>query len=352
MKNKKIIKFGLLGLGTIVKLRIVKLFKKELKNSKVTAVFDKDLKKTNDYCKKFNCKINKSEKEFFLRDFDFCYISTPSGSHFQDILKCFRYGKSVIVEKPPVLKVSQLTELNKIAKSKNLDFFVIYQNRENKAVKFVKKYLMNNRKKEKIVYVNLNLLWSRPQKYYSRWHGKWKDDGGVLAQQGIHYVDLLCYLFGKPIQAISVIENISNKLEAEDTHIGIVKFKGVNCILGLTTALRPNDLKASIEIYTQSKIINIYGKACNKVSIVNYDKKENKLNKLCKKNSQNFLNGIGTSHYTCFKKIEEKVRNKNQRPLKAIDTIDTLKLVNMLYLSSFKKKWIVNSKNLSSRLGN
>ena len=66
MKNKKIIKFGLLGLGTIVKLRIVKLFKKELKNSKVTAVFDKDLKKTNDYCKKFNCKINKSEKNFFL----------------------------------------------------------------------------------------------------------------------------------------------------------------------------------------------------------------------------------------------------------------------------------------------
>ena len=102
--------------------------------------------------------------------------------------------------------------MNKIAKSKNLDFFVIYQNRENKAVKFVKKYLMNNEKR-KIVYVNLNLLWSRPQKYYSRWHRKWKDDGGVLAQQGIHYVDLLCYLFGKPIQAISAIENISNKLE-------------------------------------------------------------------------------------------------------------------------------------------
>ena len=88
------------------------------------------------------------------------------------------------------------------------------------------------------------------------------------------------------------------------------------------------------------------------MSIINYDKKNNKLDKLCKKNSQNFSNGVGTSHYKCFKKIEKKAHNKNQRPLKAIDTMDTLKLVNMLYLSSFKKKWIVNSKNLLSRLGN
>ena len=55
-----------------------------------------------------------------------CYISTPSGNHFKDILKCFKYNKNVIVEKPPVLKVSELLKLNKIAK-KELKFYVIYQ---------------------------------------------------------------------------------------------------------------------------------------------------------------------------------------------------------------------------------
>ena len=84
------------------------------------------------------------------------------------------------------------------------NFYVIYQNRENKAVQFVKKYLKKN-KKDKIVSVNLSLFWSRPQSYYKNWHGKWKSDGGVLAQQGAHYIDLLCYLFGKPLKAIALL---------------------------------------------------------------------------------------------------------------------------------------------------
>ena len=61
-------------------------------------------------------------KKFFLRDFDFIIFNTVWKS-FQDILKCLDTEKCNS-GKPPVLKVSQLTELNKIAKSKNLDFFV------------------------------------------------------------------------------------------------------------------------------------------------------------------------------------------------------------------------------------
>ena len=62
---------------------------------------------------------------------------------------------------------------------------------------------------------------------------------------------MLCHFFGKPIKAISIISNISNKLEAEDTHIGVVKFKNVTCTIGLSTALKKSDFKASIEIISQ-----------------------------------------------------------------------------------------------------
>ena len=354
MKKNKIVTFGLLGLGAVVKVRVFKLFKNELINSKVIGVFDKDKKKSKEYSDKFKCDYNKNEKEFFNKKFDFCDISTPSGSHFKDILKCFKYGKNVIVEKPPTLKTNQLIYLNKEAVKKKLKFFVIYQNRENKAVKYVKNYL-NKNKNDKTILVNLNLLWSRPQNYYSRWHGKWKEDGGVLAQQGIHYIDLLCYLFGKPLKAISIIDNISNKLEAEDTHIGIIKFKNATCKIGLSTALIPTDLKGSIEIVCQKNLISLFGKACNEVSIINYNKKENKkLEQQCKNNSQKVNSGVGISHLECFRKIIENFNNKKKnKPLKAIDTLDTLKLINMLYLSSFKKKWIINNKkNISSRLGN
>tara|TARA_B100000963_G_scaffold60448_1_gene48345 strand:+ start:17429 stop:18499 length:1071 start_codon:yes stop_codon:yes gene_type:complete len=352
-KNNKLT-FGLLGLGTVVNLRIYKLLKNELSDKvKVISVFDKNKKKNIDYSNRFNCKLNENEKNFFLSNFKYCYISTPSGSHYKDILKCFKYHKHVVVEKPPVLKVSELLKLNKIAIKKKLHFFVIYQNRENKAVKFVKNFLQKN-KKEKKVLVNLNLLWSRPQGYYSGWHGKWKHDGGVIAQQGIHYIDLLCYLFGKPIRAISTISNVSNKLQAEDTHIGMIKFKDVTCTIGLSTALRPSDFKASIDIICQNKILSLSGIACNKVEIFEFGNNKNKkLIKDCKKNSQKVKSGVGISHYQCFNKIIKSYYNKKVKPLRAIDTIETLKLINMLYLSSYKNKWVLNNRKIiSSKLGN
>ena len=80
----------------------------------------------------------------------------------------------------------------------------------------MKKNLNKLTQYEKIIFVNLKLLWSRDQNYYSDWHGKWKMDGGVLAQQGIHYVDILFYLFGKPMKCVSLMDNKINKLQQVD----------------------------------------------------------------------------------------------------------------------------------------
>ena len=55
---KKKIKFGILGLGRVVENRVFKVFKNELKNSKVVSVFDKDKKKILKFKKLFNLKKN------------------------------------------------------------------------------------------------------------------------------------------------------------------------------------------------------------------------------------------------------------------------------------------------------
>ena len=66
MKKVRKLKFALLGLGTVVKLRVSNIFKNELKkNIKVVCVFDKDKNKRSKYSKKFDCKQSKNEKEFF-----------------------------------------------------------------------------------------------------------------------------------------------------------------------------------------------------------------------------------------------------------------------------------------------
>ena len=351
---KKKIKFGILGLGRVVENRVFKVFKNELKNSKVVSVFDKDNKKNLKFTKLFNLKKNNTLKDFLNVDANYIYIATESGNHAQDILKCFKANKNVIVEKPPTLKINQLIHLNKVAKKKKLKFYVIYQNRMNNSVDYLKKKI-NGEYIKNIVFVNLKLLWSRKQSYYNDWHGKWLYDGGVIAQQGIHYIDLLCYFFGEPSDCVSSISNKSNKLQAEDTHLGLIKFKnGVVCQVSLTTALRPTDFQATIEVFQKEKQTKLHGLCCNKIDINYYNSKKKKDIKISRQFSENVPTGYGLSHKKVFQNIINfDLKKKSHKPLSAIETLNTLKLIQMMYKSSEKKSWInFKDKNLNSKLGN
>ena len=353
MHKKKII-FGILGLGRVVEKRLLKVFLSEIRNSEVKIVFDKNKNKSKSFSRQFKCINAKNFNQFLSYKVDFIYIATESGNHYSHIKKCFNANHNVIVEKPPVLKINQLLELDKIAKEKKLKFYSVFQNRLNKSVQFVKNKVLN---KKNLVYATLNLSWSRNQSYYKDWHGNWKMDGGVIAQQGIHYIDILIYLFGKPIKCISTISNKSNKLQAEDTHNSLIVFKNnLSCTCNFTTALRPNDYEASIKIYTKESIINLDGLCCNQVSSLNYTKKKNKkMSLLCKKNSEKVFTGYGNSHTKVLQNlIDHEMKKKiDLKPLKAIDTMETIKLLNMMYMSVEQGKWIYSkSKNFTSKLGN
>jgi predicted dehydrogenase len=123
--NKKIIKFGILGLGRVVEKRVAQVFLKELNNSKVVIVFDKIRKKREKYKKLFNCKSANSLNEFLKEKLDYIYIATDSGNHYKNILDCFRFNHNVIVEKPPVLRLNHLLILDKISKKKKIRFFFL-----------------------------------------------------------------------------------------------------------------------------------------------------------------------------------------------------------------------------------
>tara|TARA_B100000787_G_scaffold133411_1_gene102286 strand:- start:3078 stop:4130 length:1053 start_codon:yes stop_codon:yes gene_type:complete len=347
----KNVKFGVIGLGRVFDTRVSDVFLNELKNSEIVAICDKNKKKLKKFQKKFNCESFLSIDQFFKKDFDFVYIATESGNHYKHIYKAFINDKNVIVEKPPVLKVSELKKLDSIAKKKKLMFYVVFQNRFNDSVVYLKKQIKKIR--NDIVLVNLNLLWSRPQKYYSDWHGNWKMDGGVLAQQGIHYVDLLNYLLGDPIKCISVISNKSNKLQAEDTHNSMIVYKNnLSCLASLTTSLRPKDVSATIEIFTKNEIFRLHGLCCNKIEIIKNGSNKN-FKKIEKKYSKEVPNGYGLSHKAVFQKLIDSFLFKDKElPTTAIESLSTLKLVNMMYRSYEKNRWVYfKEKKVLSKLG-
>lgn len=350
----KKIYFGLLGLGRVVNNRVANVFLNELRFSKVSAVYDKIKTKKDKYVKIFSCKPNVTYHDFFKEKVDYIYVATDSGNHYKSVLECFFYNQNVIVEKPPTLRVQDLIKLNKIAEQKKLEFYVIFQNRFNKSVQYIKKKI-ESIKKEKIIFLTLDLLWSRNQSYYNDWHGKWKTDGGVLAQQGIHYIDLLCYFFGRPTKCISFISKKSNKLQAEDTHSAIIIFKdNISCTVNMTTALRPKDVEASIKIYTQKKIYKLKGLCCNNLEIKDNFESNRNYNAINKSYSQKVPTGYGLSHKEVFQNIINfRLKKTKKRPLLAIESIDTLRLINMLYKSHEKQRWVYYSEGFpNSKLGN
>jgi len=351
MANNKEVLFGILGLGRVVDIRLSKLFKYELKNAKVNCVYDVDNKKNKKFQEYFNCKISNNLNDFFKVKNDYVYIATESGNHFKHIIMCLKNNKNVIVEKPPVLKIDQLIYLDKLARNKKLKLYTIFQNRFNKSVQYLKKILKN---KNEIIFADLSLIWSRKQSYYSDWHGNWKLDGGVLAQQGIHYIDLLNYLLGKPTKCISTISNKINKLQAEDTHTAIVEYRNkISCTINMSTAFRPKDFEASIKIYSKNKVYILNGLCCNKVEIIDLN---NNKPKLIKGHSENVPNGYGISHrYVLQNIVNNELRKKTKygKPLKAIEALDTIRLLNMMYMSHEKNRWVNTvEKKIYSKLGN
>lgn len=66
----------------------------------------------------------------------------------------------------------------------------------------------------------------RSPEYYEGWHGKFATDGGVLAQQGFHCLDLVCWVGGIPVSVKAVGEKKLHQIECEDTARVEIEFEG------------------------------------------------------------------------------------------------------------------------------
>ena len=93
-------------------------------------------------------------------------------------------------------------------------------------------------------------------------HGKL---GGVTNQQAIHHIDVARWIFGPISKVNSVMTNQINKLQ-QDTNNALLRFKsGATGSMQVTTAVRPKDLTASLEIIGEKGFMVLGGIALNKI---------------------------------------------------------------------------------------
>lgn len=288
-------------------------------------------------------------------EIDVAAIITPSGMHYEHAIEIMeRYGKHVIVEKPTFMRPSQLTAAYAAADRLGLRVFPVFQNRHNKAVQRIKRAITQE-ELGAIRIISVRVRWCRPQRYYDMapWRGTFSHDGGCLANQGIHHVDLLRYLGGEVARVNATLRTLGAEIEVEDTAVATLEYiSGTVGSVEVTTAARPDDFEASLSIVGAKGLAQIGGIAVNELQIFTPDPSE------CATNSEGFV-GVkghgavyGYGHTQMYKDIVAFFRDGTPYPVDRDDALGTLKLLNAFYRSGESGGWVaVADEAESPRLG-
>jgi len=339
----KKIKIAIIGCGRVAEHYKIILKSGSVENFEIIGVCDKDITKAKNYSKYFKCEFFTDLVQMIKNDKpNLVLVLTPSGEHFNNAKTSLLMNCNTIVEKPITMLSEQAEKLNDIAEEKKLMFGVVYQNRFNPSIQYLKKELENNNF-GKIITASIRLRWCRRQDYYEdEWHGTWKQDGGVINQQAIHHIDVMNWLLGPITEVCAAGSNIVNQLEAEDTMVAIVKFmNGSFGTIEATTGLRPNDHEASISVVGDRGIATIGGIALNKIENWIIEKSSKNEQEIINNYSQDVPNGYGLSHGPFLQKIINNLINGNSKPpVTAKDGILTTKIIHSLYASCEKNSWI------------
>lgn len=114
------INWGIIGLGKIAHRFASDLSLSE--NNVLYAVASRDLTKARNFSQKYKAVkyFNSYEELAKDPDIDVVYIATPHTFHFEHTMMCFKYGKSVLCEKPMGVDSNEVQIMIKEARSKNL----------------------------------------------------------------------------------------------------------------------------------------------------------------------------------------------------------------------------------------
>ncbi|MFA7082808.1 MAG: Gfo/Idh/MocA family oxidoreductase [Bacteroidales bacterium] len=151
------------------------------------------------------------------RKLDYVTVCTPNYLHDSHIRFGLRAGADVICEKPLVLNPWNIDALSVMEKETGKKVNTILQLRLHKAIIDWKKQIEEG-PKDKIYDVDLTYITSRGTWYYASWKGFMEKSGGVATNIGIHFYDMLSWIFGE------VEENIVH-ISQHDRVGGYLRFK-------------------------------------------------------------------------------------------------------------------------------
>lgn len=132
---------------------------------------------------------------------DYVGICSPNYLHDAHIRFALRSGAHAICEKPLVLNPWNLDALEAIEADGDHRIFTILQLRLHPAIVALKERVAAE--PDRVWDVNLGYITSRGRWYHASWKGDEKKSGGIATNIGVHFFDMLGWVFG-PLRHLAV----------------------------------------------------------------------------------------------------------------------------------------------------
>ncbi|PQJ77754.1 Gfo/Idh/MocA family protein [Polaribacter porphyrae] len=169
---------------------------------------------------------------------DYISICTPNYLHDAHIRMALRRGADAICEKPLVLNPWNLDALQRMERESGQRVYNILQLRMHQSIIDLKKKI-EAVPKDKVFDVDLTYLTSRGNWYYTSWKGDVTKSGGIATNIGVHFYDMLSWIFG------NVKENIVH-IHTHDRASGYLEFERarVRWFLSISYDVLPQEIKS------------------------------------------------------------------------------------------------------------
>jgi len=338
--------FGLLGCGRIAPKHADALSCNQIPEARLAAVCDVQEDRARAFSEKYrvpyftNLEAMMNEMQHKL---DVVNVLTPSGLHARDTIKIASFGKHVLVEKPMALTLDDADAMIEACDRAKVKLFVMKQNRYNLPVKKLRQAVESGRF-GKMVMGTVRVRWCRRQEYYDQdaWRGKWAQDGGVLANQASHHVDLLEWMMGNVESVFAKSATRLVNIEVEDTAVAVLKFtSGALGVIEATTATRPRDLEGSISILGENGSVEIGGFALNEMKVWNFSSPQPDDEDALTKYRQNPPSVYGFGHQEYLAHVVDCIHNEKAALVAGLEGRKSLELISAIYESIETGKEVV-----------
>ena len=278
-------------------------------------------------------------------DLDIINICSPTGLHAQMSIDALNAGKHVLCEKPMCLNIIDADKMIEAAKKNKKHLFIVKQNRFNLPIRILKDAL-DKGMLGKVYSVSSNVVWNRRPEYYkeAQWRGTLALDGGALATQASHFIDMMQWIGGNVKSVFAKTERFLHDIETEDTGAIIMKFEsGAIGMMYYTNCAYDKNIEGSLTVLGTKGSVKIGGEYLNKIEywdVQGYPLPEKTLEN-SPANDYGSYRGSSSKHDHVFREVIKKIIGDEKADIvDALEARKSVEIIEAVHLSAATRKEI------------